>query len=93
MLMNTGAERVSLVRPSMGSWITYGLGTENENLPGFVSLCPGGVPIVETQNWRNAFLPGAYQGTHVDTKSEDVSKLISDIDKRTNASGFAAQTA
>lgn len=80
MLMNTGAERVSLVRPSMGSWITYGLGTENENLPGFVSLCPGGVPIVETQNWRNAFLPGAYQGTHVDTKSEDVSKLISDIE-------------
>ncbi|MEM9015719.1 MAG: DUF1501 domain-containing protein [Verrucomicrobiota bacterium] len=79
MLMNTGAERVNLVRPSMGSWVTYGLGTENENLPGFVSLCPGGVPIVETQNWRSAFLPGAYQGTHIDTKDTLVSKLIPDI--------------
>lgn len=79
MLMNTGAERVNLVRPSMGSWITYGLGTENENLPGFVSLCPGGVPIVETQNWRSAFLPGAYQGAHVDTKNTLISKLIPDI--------------
>ena len=79
MLMNTGAERVNLVRPSVGSWITYGLGTENENLPGFVSLCPGGVPIVETQNWRSAFLPGAYQGAHIDTKNTLISKLIPDI--------------
>ena len=79
MLMNTGAERVNLVRPSVGSWVTYGLGTENENLPGFVSLCPGGVPIVETQNWRSAFLPGAYQGTHIDTKNTQVAKLIPDI--------------
>ncbi|MDF1860120.1 MAG: DUF1501 domain-containing protein [Verrucomicrobiales bacterium] len=79
MLMNTGAERVNLVRPSMGSWVTYGLGTENENLPGFVSLCPGGVPIVETQNWRSAFLPGAYQGTHIDTKNTNIAKLIPDI--------------
>lgn len=79
MLMNTGAERINLVRPSMGSWINYGLGTENENLPGFVSLCPGGVPIVETQNWRSAFLPGAYQGTHIDTKNTQIAKLIPDI--------------
>ena len=83
MLMNTGAERVSLVRPSMGSWVTYGLGTENENLPGFVALCPGGVPIVETQNWRSAFLPGAYQGTHIDTKNTDLAKLIPDIKNST----------
>src|SRR5690606_28192523 len=79
MLMNTGAERINLVRPSVGSWVTYGLGTENENLPGFVSLCPGGVPIVETQNWRSAFLPGAYQGAHIDTKNTQISKLIPDI--------------
>lgn len=79
MLMNTGAERVGLVRPSVGSWVTYGLGTENENLPGFVSLCPGGVPIVETQNWRSAFLPGAYQGTHIDTKHTGIDKLLPDI--------------
>ena len=82
MLMNTGAERVNVVRPSMGSWVTYGLGTENENLPGFVSLCPGGVPIVETQNWRSAFLPGAYQGAHIDTKNSQISKLIPDIKNR-----------
>ncbi|MDF1826021.1 MAG: DUF1501 domain-containing protein [Verrucomicrobiales bacterium] len=79
MLMNTGAERTSVVRPSLGSWVTYGLGTENENLPGFVSLCPGGVPVVETQNWRSAFLPGAYQGTHIDTKNTTIAKLIPDI--------------
>ncbi len=80
MLMNTGAER--LVRPSMGSWVNYGLGTENENLPGFVALCPGGVPIVETQNWRSAFLPGAFQGTHIDTKSTRIEDLIANIRNR-----------
>ncbi|MEZ5433722.1 MAG: DUF1501 domain-containing protein [Verrucomicrobiales bacterium] len=79
MLMNSGAERVSIVRPSVGAWVTYGLGTENQNLPGFVALCPGGVPIVETQNWRSAFLPGAYQGTHIDTKEPDVTKLIANL--------------
>jgi hypothetical protein len=80
MLMNTGDER--LVRPSMGSWINYGLGTENENLPGFVALCPNGVPIVETQNWRSAFLPGAFQGTHIDTKSQRIEDLIANIRNR-----------
>lgn len=79
MLMNTGAERINLVRPSVGSWVSYGLGTENANLPAFVSLCPGGVPIVETQNWRSAFLPGAFQGAHIDTKNTQISKLIPDI--------------
>ena len=54
----------NMVRPSMGSWVTYGLGTENENLPGFVTLCPSmgnGGP----RNWGNAFLPAAYQGTPI----------------------------
>ncbi len=82
MLMNCGAPRVNTVTPSLGSWINYGLGTENENLPGFVSLCPGGVPIVETQNWRSAFLPGAYQGTHIDTKSTEVDKIIANIENK-----------
>jgi hypothetical protein len=77
MLMNTGDER--LPRPSMGAWVTYGLGTLNENLPGFVALCPNGVPIVETQNWRAAFLPGAYQGTHIDTKHTRIEDLIQNI--------------
>ena len=62
MLMNCGEAR--LIRPSMGSWVTYGLGTENQNLPGFIAMCPGGYPIQETQNWQSAFLPGVYQGTY-----------------------------
>lgn len=77
MLMNCGDAR--LPRPSMGSWVTYGLGAENQNLPGFIVLCPGGYPIVSTQNWRSAFLPGAYQGTYIDTQHTDVEKLVSNI--------------
>jgi hypothetical protein len=77
MLMNCGDGR--LQRPSMGSWITYGLGSENQNLPGFIAMCPGGYPIVATQNWRSAFLPGAYQGTYIDTKHSDIDKLIENI--------------
>ena len=77
MLMNCGDGR--LPRPSFGSWVTYGLGSENQNLPGFIAMCPGGYPIVATQNWRAAFLPGAYQGTYIDTKHEEVAKLIENI--------------
>jgi hypothetical protein len=77
MLMNCGDGR--LPRPSMGAWITYGLGSENQNLPGFLALCPGGYPIVATQNWRSAFLPGAYQGTYIDTQHTDVRRLIENI--------------
>ena len=77
MLMNCGDGR--LPRPSMGAWVTYGLGTENQNLPGFVAMCPGGYPIVATQNWRSAFLPGAYQGTYVDTQHTDIEKLIANV--------------
>src|SRR6185295_18559455 len=62
--LHTGAS--NLVRPSVGSWVTYGLGSENENLPGFVTICPprahGGV-----QNYASAFLPAAYQGTAIGT--------------------------
>jgi hypothetical protein len=77
LLMNCGDGR--LHRPSMGSWVTYGLGSENQDLPGFIVLCPGGYPIVATQNWRSSFLPGAYQGTYIDTQHADVRKLIADI--------------
>ena len=68
-----------LPRPSMGSWVTYGLGSENQNLPGFIAMCPGGYPIVATQNWRSAFLPGAYQGTYINTRNTDIRKLIEHI--------------
>lgn len=77
MLMNCGNRQ--LPRPSFGSWVNYGLGTENENLPGFIVMCPGGYPIVATRNWRSAFLPGAYQGTYLDTKHTDITKLIANI--------------
>ena len=77
LLMNCGDGRLS--RPSMGAWVTYGLGCENQNLPGFVVMCPGGYPIVTTQNWRSSFLPGVYQGTYIDTKNSDLDKLIAFI--------------
>jgi hypothetical protein len=77
MLMNCGDAR--LPRPSFGAWLTYGLGTENRNLPAFLAMCPGGYPIVATRNWRSAFLPGACQGTYINTQHSDVEKLIENI--------------
>ncbi len=77
LLMNTGESR--LVRPSMGSWVTYGLGTENQNLPAYVTMCPGGMPLMESQNWQSAFLPGIFQGTYVDTRHSDPEKLLENI--------------
>ena len=77
LLMNCGESR--LVRPSMGSWLTYGLGSENQNMPGFIAMCPGGYPIQESQNWQSGFLPGVFQGTYIDTKHTDVDKLIENI--------------
>lgn len=81
MLMNCGDAR--LIRPCLGSWLSYGLGTENQNLPAFISMCPGGYPIQESQNWQSGFLPTVYQGTYVDTRHSDVEKLIENI--RNNA--------
>jgi hypothetical protein len=77
LLMNCGDGR--LPRPSMGSWVTYGLGSENQNLPGFVAMCPGGLPVSGVQNWRAAFLPGAYQGTYIDTQHTAIEKLLENI--------------
>jgi hypothetical protein len=52
--------------PSLGAWITYGLGTVNQNLPAYVVLDdPGGLPINRTQNWQSGFLPPVYQGTRL----------------------------
>jgi hypothetical protein len=65
-------------RPSMGSWLTYGLGTENQSLPGFVVLCPG-VPVVGPPLWNSAFLPAAYQGTHIRNDESDPGKLIPNL--------------
>ena len=75
-LMNCGDERLS--RPSYGAWITYGLGTENENLPGYIAMCPG-LPVADVSNWRAAFLPGIYQGTHINSKKTKPEDLIENI--------------
>lgn len=77
LMMNCGDNQLS--RPSMGSWVTYGLGTENQNLPGFVTLCPGGFPTGESQNWQAGFLPSPYQGSYVDSQHQDVEKLVKNI--------------
>lgn len=81
LLMNCGESRQ--IRPSLGSWVTYGLGTENQNLPGFVALCPGGFPIQETQNWQSGFLPGVLAGTYIDPKQTDIEKLVENIKSHT----------
>jgi hypothetical protein len=77
LLMNCGDARQ--IRPAMGSWVTYGLGSENQNLPGFIAMCPGGYPIQESQNWQSGFLPGVYQGTYIDTQHTKIDKLIENI--------------
>ncbi len=77
LLMNCGEARQ--VRPSMGSWVTYGLGSDNQNLPGFIAMCPGGYPIQESQNWQSGFLPGVFQGTYINTEHTKIEKLIEHI--------------
>jgi hypothetical protein len=62
LFLHTGS--INLIRPSVGAWTLYGLGTENQNLPGFITICPSmgnGGP----RNWSNAFLPTVYQGTAI----------------------------
>ena len=70
--LHTGSD--TFIRPSMGSWVTYGLGTENQDLPGYVTLCPslshGGV-----NNWSSGFLPAAHQGTPLGTSSIPAEKV------------------
>jgi uncharacterized protein DUF1501 len=77
MLMNCGDSVQA--RPSLGAWMLYGLGSENQNLPGFIAMCPGGLPIKDSENWQAAFLPGAFQGTYIDSKHQSMDKLIENI--------------
>jgi hypothetical protein len=78
-MMNTGDKFPG--RPSMGSWLTYGLGTENQNLPGFIVLCPG-LPVVGPELWASSFLPAVYQGTYIPNNETDPDKLIQFIRNR-----------
>ena len=76
MLLNCGDRLPG--RPSMGSWLTYGLGSENQNLPGYVVLCAG-LPVIGHQLWSSAFLPGVHQGTYISLEQNDARKLIANI--------------
>jgi len=73
LLMNSGDKFTG--RPSMGSWVTYGLGTENQNLPGFIVMCPG-FPVIGPQLWASTFLPAVYQGTYIPNNEKTPDKLV-----------------
>jgi len=78
VMMNTGSRQ--LAKPSLGSWTVYGLGTENQNMPGYISLhSGGGTPPGGEQNWGAAFLPGVYQGTNINTQAATVNQMIENI--------------
>ena len=83
LMMNTGHTQVG--RPSLGSWLTYGLGTDNKNLPGFVVLCPDVPTTVGPPLWNSAFLPAVHQGTFIADKVEkQTDRLVGkDFDPKT----------
>src|SRR4029453_18948911 len=74
LMMNTGHPQAG--RPSLGSWLTYGLGTDNKNLPGFVVLCPGMPTPVGPPLWNNAFLPAVHQGTFIADRVERPDQIV-----------------
>ncbi len=73
LMMNCGDKIAG--RPSMGSWVTYGLGSENQNLPGYIVLCPG-LPVIGPQLWTSSFLPAVYQGTYIPNNERKVDQLV-----------------
>lgn len=77
MMTNVGALQPN--RPSMGSWLVYGLGAETENLPGFVSMSPRAQPRGKLANWGNSFLPGAYAGSYVNIQQMTPDAVIRDL--------------
>ena len=74
LMMNTGHTQVG--RPSMGAWLTYGLGSDNKNLPGFVVLCPETPTTVGSPLWNNSFLPAVHQGTFIRNRVEKKDQLV-----------------
>src|SRR5215213_5488329 len=70
---------VQPIRPSLGSWALYGLGTENENLPGYVVLRPSPRIVVGPALWSNSFLPAEFQAASVVTSDMQVDKLLANI--------------
>lgn len=87
LMMNLG--HLQPTRPSLGSWLTYGLGSENQNLPGFIAMSPRGQPRGKLANWGNAFLPGAFAGTYVNVHDMTPDRVMSDL--RNSHLGLDAQ--
>ena len=77
LMMNLGHLQPS--RPSMGSWLAYGLGTENQDLPGFVAMSPRAQPRGKLANWGNSFLPGAYSGCYVNIAQMHPDRILRDL--------------
>ncbi|MDP7206719.1 MAG: DUF1501 domain-containing protein, partial [Pirellulaceae bacterium] len=77
LMMNLGHLQPS--RPSLGSWLTYGLGSENQNLPGFIAMSPRAQPRGKLANWGSSFLPGAYAGCYVNIGSMHKDRIIPDL--------------
>lgn len=87
LMMNLG--HLQATRPSMGSWLVYGLGSENKNLPGFVAMSPRAQPRGTIANWGTAFLPGAYGGTYVNIAEMKPDAAVADL--KNSSVKFAAQ--
>ena len=86
-MMNTGMPRMGF--PCVGSWVTYGLGSESQDLPGFVVMSDPrgrGLPKGQAANWGAAYLPGVYQGTHLRPSGPPIANL-----KRPEGMDAAAQ--
>ncbi len=66
-------------RPSLGSWLCYGLGTENQELPGFVAMSPRAQPRGKAANWGNSFLPGAYRGVYANIERMKPESILRDL--------------
>ena len=81
VLQTTGDFR--LPKPSLGSWVVYGLGSTNQSLPAFVAMNPGGYPSGGARNWQSAFMPGAFQGAFVDPTNTKIEQIIENIQNHT----------
>jgi hypothetical protein len=82
VMLHTGS--INFVRPSLGAWVVYGLGTENENLPGFITINPTG-RVGGAQNYGSAFLPASYQGTRLGSGNksmENIAMATSSVEKQ-----------
>ena len=83
-LLLTNCGHSALARPSLGSWLLYGLGNESDDLPGFIVLVPSGLPTAQSRNWTSAFMPGVFQGTHIptDVKGKELIRNLTRTDIR-----------